>query len=184
MTDDISGKLRLLVDQSEILECLHRCARGMDRHDAEMIASAYHSDAIDDHGGFSGSPAEFVEYVNGSSAGPGVHEQLFTDHMHYLSNHSADIVGDTAHTETYYIMVGRYRDNDRAGIWTGRYVDKLERRNGEWKISVRRVVMGATSVDFSCMPTAVATAEALFARPTWDRNDVSYQRPLAVPTRR
>jgi len=183
VTDDISTKLRELVDRSEILQCLHRCARGMDRHDAELIASAYHADAIDDHGGFSGSPAEFIEYVNGSPAGPGVHEQLFTDHMHYLTNHSAEIDGDTTHSETYYIMVGRYRGSDRAGIWTGRYVDRLERRNGEWKIAARRVVMGATSVDFSCSPTAVAEAEALFATPTWDKSDVSYQRPLAVPAR-
>lgn len=180
MSDTISSALQRLVDQSEIFECLKRCARGMDRHDAEMIASAYHPDAIDDHGSFRGTIAAFIDYVNGSDGTAGVHEIMFKEHLHFLTNHTADIDGDVAHTETYFIMIGRYRDRKGSGVWLGRYVDRLERRLGEWKIAVRRVVMAA-SAELTGDTTLNAEQLVEFVGSTWDKSDISYQRPLEIP---
>jgi hypothetical protein len=53
MTLDGQGgmaRLQELVDRADILDCVQRYARGIDRHDVELVASCYHPDAIDDHG--------------------------------------------------------------------------------------------------------------------------------------
>lgn len=175
-------KLQNLIDRNEIIQCLMRCARGMDRHDVDLIASAYHDDAIDDHGHFRGSPEAFIAYVNGDSHGPGAHAALFDDHMHMLMNHTVEIEGDEAHAETYYLMIASYRGEHRSGLWAGRYIDRLTRREGEWKIQVRRVIMGPSA---ELAESASLGADMLdeFATGRWDRDDISYARPLISPER-
>ena len=42
-------RLQELCDGAEILDCLQRYARGIDRLDRELLRSAYHDGAIDDH---------------------------------------------------------------------------------------------------------------------------------------
>ena len=44
-------EVQALVDKQAILEVLTRYCRALDRGDAALIASAYHPDAVDDHGG-------------------------------------------------------------------------------------------------------------------------------------
>ena len=39
-----------LIDRQRIYECLLRYTRGMDRLDRELVLSAYHDDAVEDHG--------------------------------------------------------------------------------------------------------------------------------------
>jgi hypothetical protein len=182
MADALTDKMQDLIDRNEILQCITRCARGMDRHDIGLMSGAYHDDAIDDHGLFRGSREEFIEYVNGGPSGPGAHAALFDDHMHMLMNHTAEINGDTAHTETYYLMVGKYRGEARSGLWAGRYIDRLERRDGEWKIVVRRVIMGPSG---ELTDTASAGGDMLphFVAGRWDTADISYDRPLVSPER-
>jgi hypothetical protein len=48
--EQIERKLRGLLDRQEILDCVARHARGCDRHDSEVLAGAYHSDGVDEHG--------------------------------------------------------------------------------------------------------------------------------------
>ena len=80
----------------EILDCIHRCARGVDRLDEAEVLSAYHPDAVDDHGTFVGSPEGFVEYFFD------LHRKAHTSTSHIINNHLCELDGDTAHTETYY----------------------------------------------------------------------------------
>ena len=54
-------QLQMLLDRQAILDCVQRYARGLDRHDDELTASAYHGDALDHHGGFTGTPAQFEQ---------------------------------------------------------------------------------------------------------------------------
>ena len=49
--------LRRLLDRQAITECVHRYARGLDRRDTDLLRSAYHPDAVEDHG----------QYVGGST---------------------------------------------------------------------------------------------------------------------
>jgi hypothetical protein len=60
----------------------------------------------------------------------------------------------------------------------GRYVDRLERRNGEWRIAVRRcTIEWSLSGDAALLK---AGAFEGFIKGTWDKRDVSYARPLRV----
>jgi hypothetical protein len=167
--DDIErAAVRELLDRQAILDCLHRYARGVDRVDEELILSAYHEDAIDDHGtaggDFVGSPKEFVAWVRSV-------DERVTATQHYLTNHSVELDGDVAHAESYFISMLRFGDVVRLG--GGRYLDRFERRDGAWRIAAR-VVVGEWSTELE----QAAWEAAPVHLPRRDRSDLSYARPL------
>jgi hypothetical protein len=167
------ASLQELVDRSEILDCLHRYTRGMDRLDRELARSAYHDDAVDDHVGFVGPVEAFLDWAFA------LHESQ-ARHQHFITNHSVHLDGDTAHAETYFFFVGVERDPAAAlTVFGGRYVDRFDRRGGRWAISARRcLIEWATSPDSLLPPdTPGASPGATHAR---DRTDSSYDRPLVV----
>ena len=143
--------LKTLLDRQEILDCLHRYTRGVDRHDDALIASAYHPDAIDDHGAYIGAIPGLIDHVNSS------HES-FDSHQHHMTNHVVEITGDEAHSETYMVCFFRHRDSETVDAVGGRYIDRLERRDGEWRISERVVVVewrGGLAESFASSPRRV-----------------------------
>ena len=171
---ELRAKLREWSDRTEILDCIHRYARGMDRLDRELVRSAYHEGAIDDHAGFVGPVEQFIDWSFAYHAGQ-------TRHQHYVTNHSVELDGDEAHAETYYLFIGTDRDPAKPLTVTGgRYVDRLARRNGRWGI-VARVCL----VEWVTESTSLLGPEALaFLAPIQtvarDRPDTSYERPLVV----
>ena len=56
MTTDTSARLQTLLDRQDILDCLIRFSRGMDRFDRELFLSAFHADATIAAGSFVGGP--------------------------------------------------------------------------------------------------------------------------------
>ena len=102
----------------------------MDRFDRELFLSAFHADAIIAAGEFVGGPGDLYDWAHD------LHEQGQSATHHNLLNHSCDIDGDVAHAETYYLFVGRNRDETN-WVAGGRYIDRLERREGAWKIALR-----------------------------------------------
>jgi hypothetical protein len=58
---DVSRRLGRLEDLAEIRDCMMRYARGMDRRDRELLRSAYHDGAVDDHVGFVGEVDDFID---------------------------------------------------------------------------------------------------------------------------
>lgn len=172
MTDILMQRLQELLDKQDIQECLTRFSRGMDRFDRAAFLSAFHPDATIAAGPFVGSPAECYDW-----AVP-MHEEGQVATHHNLLNVSIELDGDTAHTETYYLFVGRNRD---ASNWLagGRYVDRLERRDGEWKIAVRTNVIEwsgtAPTMDIPFADLADAAKNGVAAR---GPEDISYRRPL------
>jgi hypothetical protein len=164
--------LETIVDRAQILDCLHRYTRGMDRLDRELARSAYHADAIDDHGGFVANVDDFLDWAFEYHA-----NQI--RHQHYVSNHSVELDGDTAHTETYYTFVGTDRDETKPlEIVGGRYLDRFERRDGHWAIAARVCVEEWRVLVPSALSSRVAAAVGRGV--TRDRDDVSYRRPLDV----
>ncbi|HEY1775643.1 MAG TPA: nuclear transport factor 2 family protein [Solirubrobacteraceae bacterium] len=159
-----------LADRQEILDCLTRYSRGLDRHDEAMIASAFWDDALDHHGDFVGDPRELAVWGNA------LHAHSFDAHQHFLTTHTADIDGDTAHTETYWLAVLRRKENGRSVMIGGRYVDRLERREGVWKIVVRRTVM--ESIAEGERPEFARWQ--YYVKGTWDHEDISFARPLTL----
>jgi hypothetical protein len=167
-----AARLDALLDKQDILECLTRFSRGMDRFDRDCYMSAFWKDATMAAGPFVGTPAECWDWaVPMHEAG-----QILTQHS--LLNCTIDINGDEAHTETYYIFTGRNRDES---LWQagGRYVDRLERRDGEWRIMMRH-----NSIEWATLPPVMPIPfgdvpdiglNGISAR---GPDDVSYVRPL------
>ncbi len=139
-----STAMQQTIDKQEIRDLLARYCRGIDRLDADLIASVYHEDAYDDHGTFKGSGKEFAKSVV-------VGLSRFERTMHFLGNCLIDVDGDTANAETYCVAYHRTKAEDGpqkdflAGV---RYVDRIERRDGgPWLIANRVVVMEWTRWD-------------------------------------
>jgi SnoaL-like domain len=170
MTRD--DKLDQLIDKQDILECLTRFSRGMDRFDRETYLSAFHDGAVIAAGPFVGSPADCYDW-----AMP-MHDMGQAATHHNLLNVTYDIKGDTAHTETYYLFVGRNRD---ASNWIagGRYIDRLERRSGAWKIAVRtNAIEWSGIVPTMDLPFADVPDVHGNGAPSRSTDDPSYARPL------
>jgi ketosteroid isomerase-like protein len=166
------ARLEELLDRQDIVDCLTRFSRGMDRFDREVFLSAYHPDAVIAAGDFVGGPAELYDWASK------LHEQGQVATMHNLMNLTVEIDGDVAHTETYYLFVGRNRD-DSNWVAGGRYIDRLERRDGQWKIALR-----TNAIEWSglvpTMPIPFADVPDIFGNgaPARSKADPSYQRPL------
>jgi hypothetical protein len=172
MDAELLARLQSLADRQDILDCLNRFSRGMDRFDRELFLSAFHPDATIAAGVFVGGPAAL--YVWASS----LHDQGQKATHHNLLNHTCDIQGDTAHTETYYLFVGRNRD-DSNWIAGGRYIDRLERRDQVWRIALRtNAIEWSGLVPSTPLPFADVPDINGNGAPVRSREDPSYQRPL------
>ena len=172
MSRDKLARLEQLLDRQDIVECLTRFSRGMDRFDREVFLSAFHSDAVIAAGPFVGGPVQLFEWASR------LHEQGQSATHHNLMNLTCDLDGDVAHTETYYLFVGRNRDETN-WIAGGRYIDRLERRAGEWKIALRtNAIEWSGMVPTMGIPFADVPGIYLNGTPSRDKKDPSYRRPL------
>ncbi len=167
-------RLQELCDRADILDCLQRYARGIDRLDRELLRSAYHDGAIDDHVGFVGPVDDFIDWAFAYHA-------TQTRHQHYLMNHTADIAGDEAHAETYYMFVGTDRDPAKPLIVSGgRYIDRFERRDGRWAIAARVCLVEWQSDATSLLSPELVEFLDTVQTVARDTSDNSYDRPLVI----
>jgi hypothetical protein len=49
---ELPDRIARIEARAEIRDCIERYARGMDRRDRQVLRSAYHDGAVDDHVGF------------------------------------------------------------------------------------------------------------------------------------
>lgn len=175
-TNPLESDVRYLMDRTQILDCISRHARGCDRHDIDLITSAYHSDGSDEHGHAVNSGPTYGEWANKS------HAETSRVHTHHITTHTCEIDGDTAHTESYVIVVLIGTDGKSAQFITGRYIDRLERREGVWRIAIRRsTVEGMFIADARVLQSSFFTDKGYLVG-TRDKSDLSYARPLSVDT--
>ena len=166
------ARLENLLDKQDILECLNRFSRGMDRFDRELFLSAFHTDAVVAAGPFVGDPVALYDWA------AKLHDHGQSATHHNLLNHTCDIQGDVAHTETYYLFVGRNRDESN-WIAGGRYIDRLERRDGGWKIALRtNAIEWSGLVPTLPIPFADVPDIHVNGTPGRGKEDPSYLRPL------
>ncbi len=168
--------VREQADRIAIHDCLVRYCRGMDRQDRALARSAYHDDAIDDHVGFVGGVDDFLDWAF-------AYHRTQVRHQHYITNHHADLDGDVAHTETYYLFVGTLPDESSPLTVTGgRYLDRFERRDDRWAIAARACLPEWQADLPSLLSSAAMDFIALTGTIARDRSDCSYARPLVVRT--
>jgi len=179
MTDDLEIMIRELHDRQCIRDKLVAYCRAVDRMDRDLLLTVYHPDAIDDHGLFVGGPEEFADWAFG------LHQAQQHSHQHVIANHSCELDGDVAHTETYWLFAAMNRYPEALTIGGGRYIDRFEKRNGEWRIAARKCVpeWGGEPGPSWLAPEAAA-ALASSGTVSRDRSDSSYERPLAIAAER
>jgi hypothetical protein len=172
MTPDLIAFVKEQKDRHDIWQALLRYTRGIDRGDKALMASAYHPDAVDEHGVAEDDPDQFTDWAIGWHA-----ENQF-QHQHIVVNHSVELDGNTAHGETYYIFWGENRDAPPT-LSFGRYVDRYEKRAGIWAIAHRVCVNQLTgSFNPVDIPEEYLTMMRSTGPNTRDRNDISFDRPL------
>jgi hypothetical protein len=171
--DELAASVRKLQDRQEILDRITAYCRGVDRMDRELILSAYHPDAVDDHGVFVGSPQGFADWVIE------VCRTRLQSSSHMIMNHTCEIDGDTAHAETYVLTATM-----PLKVNGGRYIDRLERRDGRWGIVARKLVLDwwfpNEAAGSGIMPEQINAA----GPPARDASDPSYERPLTISAER
>jgi hypothetical protein len=167
-----------LRSRAEILDCVYRCARGVDRLDRDLVLSAYHPDAVDDHGTFVGSPEGFVDYFFD------LHRRAHHSTSHIINNHLCELDGEVAHAESYYIFASMNAYGPPVTLAGGRYVDRFERRDGRWAIAVRKCVPAWNTTPDAAVSVAMRAAFAQVGHVSRDRDDLSYERPLTVAPER
>ena len=171
----LEKQVRYLTDRQEILDCIARNARGCDRHDAEMLSSSYADDGIDEHGSANVLPGQkYYEWANR------VHSKGSLQNMHNITTHSCEIDGNVAHAESYSVGLFFNADGETARLLAGRYIDKLERRNGEWKIVLRRCTVEVGMTAEASFMNSDYFRDMGFLKGLRDNRDLSYQRPLEL----
>ena len=128
--------LRDLLDREAIRECLYRYCRGIDRLDEAALRSAYWPDGTDHHGAYQGSASGFIEMalVKLRNAGRMVHQ---------ISNILIELRGSVAAVESSFLAFQQDLDAQGQPVQTlllGRYVDRFEQREGQWRVAARTVV--------------------------------------------
>lgn len=126
--------LQQLVDREAIRDCLLRGALGNDLQDAALWKSAYWPDAYEDHAWYQGNAHAFVDETVPMLV------NMMDEAWHQVGNMMIQVEGDHARAQTYYFSYCRLKlgDEGRRDLFAGgRYVDKLEKRNGEWRIIER-----------------------------------------------
>jgi hypothetical protein len=172
--EQLRRDVRYLTDRTEILDCVARHARGCDRHDAALLSATYHDDGIDVHGATVKVGAAYAEWANQ------VHAATSRNHLHHITTHTCEIDGDDAHAESYVMVALLGPDGTTATVMCGRYVDRLERRDGRWGIAVRRATVElAFTADSRLLQSPFFTSQG-YETGTRDRTDLSYDRPLSA----
>lgn len=135
-----------------------------------MIAGCYWQDGSDEHGPII-TPAP--DYPQRANAG---HAAYFSATSHSITNHTCEIHGNVAYCESYVVGGLLSKDQKTCKIAPGRYIDQLEKRNGEWRIVVRRTMVDmAFEGDSSWLQSP---AVAGFLKGMWSKQDPSYRRPV------
>jgi hypothetical protein len=156
-----------LLDREAIRAVLARYCRAIDRLDAELLETVYHPGALEHHGAFRGDAETWRK-----RALKGIPENL--ERMrHLLGSTMIELDGDVAHAETYFtagcVLRERSEGNRLLRVIDGRYVDRFERRNGDWRIVRRTVVKDYTNVRVLNDP------EEPYPMSQWGRDDPVYQ---------
>lgn len=132
-------QLRELLDREAIRDCIARLARGEDRRDADILHACYWPDSAFDYGMYQGTFAEYLAWVV-----PGADAIANTQHI--LGQILIDLDGDAARVETHVVSYHRVNmgegeaGGERDTCIGGRYLDRLEKRDGAWRIAHRTML--------------------------------------------
>ena len=172
--EKLQRDVQFLLDRRAIEDCVNLHARGHDRFDIELLTAAYHPDGIDEHGAAINEGPGYAEWANAVHAGG---SNLC---LHNITTHTCEIDGDVAHAESYVIVGLLNPDGKTVRLINGRYVDRLEKRDGSWKIALRRCTVDLLIAGDASILELPQFKQGGYIKGTRDHSDVSYQRPLSL----
>lgn len=132
----MSDLLTRVADELAIRGVLTRYARGIDRCDEAVLRSVWWPGAQADYGQGETDAGEWSGSVVQALA-------TMRRTQHFLGNMAVELDGDRATAETYcraYHEVDGADGRQEMEVG-GRYLDRLEKRDGEWRIAHRRYVL-------------------------------------------
>lgn len=160
--------------RQQISDVYRRYMRGFDRNDVELLRSTVWPDFQINYGEQANTFDEFVaRHLDDHTA----HTKTWG---HLITNETVEIDGDVAHLETYVTGLFMPKQDNGEGVWfgvrplilAGRYIDRLDRRDGEWRIAVREF-RAHFSAGLEDLRRGLSWPDS-----QWNRNDISYRRPL------
>jgi hypothetical protein len=139
--DGLARRADVLAAERDIRRAMDDYIVGIDRMDEQLARSAYHPNSVDRHGAYQGPGAEFPRYLFGLMRAAG-----FGLSSHQVSNFVVDLESeDLARVSSSFIATTTKRSlgvEPVAVAWiAGHYVDVFTRRQGEWRISERTMLV-------------------------------------------
>jgi hypothetical protein len=156
-----------MLAEAEVKEVQIRYCRACDRCDFVALRACFHDDATADYGHGVWDVEAYMEHAVTMSA-------KFISTTHNTGNQLVEIDGDAAWAEHYAVANHRGPFDEEGGtrdlIAAVRYVDRMERRHGAWRIARRVMLLDWHRID------AVAGVDPAAMRGRRDRSDPSYER--------
>jgi hypothetical protein len=171
----LEAKIEYLTSRQQIADVYVRFTRGFDRQDEELVKSVFWPDAQVNYGKSQSFPRD--QFIARHLPA----HKRFASYAHHITSQAVDIAGDVAHVESYVLAFFRAQDDKSTTIAGGRYIDRVDRRNGEWRVAVREFFPHYWIEANSIFETSFAAAD--WPRTgcwlgTRDKSDPSYRRPL------
>ena len=124
-----------IADRMAITDILHNHCRGLDRQDSSLLKTCYWPEAEVDYGSYRGPAQMFAELVVGALG------DSYELTRHCIGNILIDLGDDTARVESYVNADHLHNGAALEMCFAGRYLDLLEKRDGQWRVLHRQVVM-------------------------------------------
>lgn len=177
----LESDTKQVADDGAILRNELKYTRGLDRHEEALARDAFWPDATISYG-------SVIPVTDIGTWANSVHSKRAA-HQHHVTSLTLDYSGTTAHEEGNILFTadvqrdtrfdtngipspGRVLPRSKATLGTGRYINRYEERDGQWKMVVHEYVHDL-SVSFEPVDLCV---KACLGR--WDTSDLSYERPL------
>jgi hypothetical protein len=188
--DNIHAQLAAIADRQQISDLILDYCRGVDRLDDPLLRSTYWPDAIDNHGGGDANAMDFCDRVI-----PLLREHALST-MHLVANSRLVLDGDQASGEVYVVAYHVLKSARSLDTFIGpeaaqtirdgfppaaldapfeynagaRYLDRFQRRGGEWRFAYRGLAFEWTQARPACVSLSLLNR----TRGRRDPSDPSY----------
>ncbi len=157
----------LLAEQA-IRQAVTAYSRGCDRCDLDIFKSAFHNDAEVKYGTYDGHYEKFCEdIVEGNLTLQDTSHTIINEH------YTIDTASNKASGEIYVLAFWAVGGHNYT--CSGRYIDKYESRNDDWRITFRQYVYDWSRTTEYCGDDPNKLFEGLIYRGTQNKNDLSYK---------
>jgi hypothetical protein len=156
-----------LLAEAAIRKVQIRYCRAVDRMDFDILRTCFHPDATADYGFFAGDVDEFI-----AMAKDGL--KTFASTTHFTGNQLVEVNGDNAWAEHYTVATHRCPADEKGPVrdfvTSIRYIDRMEEREGDWRIAKRVLILDSWRVD----PVLEFGSGPQVQHGRRDRSDASY----------